>query len=308
MERFTNKSPDALTMEQAIARHKKRIAEDKLQFRRARELAARGRGEDTEIAHVELGELVIPRALQNPEVLTALRRAAAAHNIPLEMLSVGNAMNRINPNTGASEFWFDDWKDKISNFLGDREGAQAATEGAAARAAHSGISNDLLRGRYDEQVVKLDPFANAEREGLKAEFRQQMPPELRVFVKDKPLNARDGSIGRANVTNPVATEQARILGRMGRGAGVLGAGLAIADVATSDNPARAAFANVGGLGGGILGGAMGGALGALTTGAAAVVAAPTVALTGSAIGGNVGYRGAERLYDFADEQLRRWSK
>lgn len=55
-----------------------------------------------------MGELVIPRALQSPEVLNALQRAAAAHNIPLDMLKIGNAMNRINPNTGQPEFTFDE--------------------------------------------------------------------------------------------------------------------------------------------------------------------------------------------------------
>ncbi len=34
----------------------------------ARELAAEGRGEDTEIAHLARGEFVVPRALQTPEV------------------------------------------------------------------------------------------------------------------------------------------------------------------------------------------------------------------------------------------------
>jgi len=106
MERFTNKSPGALTMEQAIARHKKSMEEYKRQLRQARELAAQGRGDDTEVAHVALGELVVPRALQSPEVLDTLRRAAAEHNIPLQMLSVGNAANRINPNTGQPEFTF----------------------------------------------------------------------------------------------------------------------------------------------------------------------------------------------------------
>jgi len=56
------------------------------------------------IAHVALGELVIPRVLQSPEVIDALQRAAAENNIPLEMLRVGNAANRINPNTGQPEF------------------------------------------------------------------------------------------------------------------------------------------------------------------------------------------------------------
>lgn len=131
---------------------------------------------------------------------------------------------------------------------------------------------------------------------------------MNVFIKDKPLDAREGSIGRANVTNPAATEAARTLGRIGRSAGVLGTGLAIADIATSDNPYRAAFANLGALGGGVLGGAAGAAGGALLTGPGAVIAAPAGAIGLSAIGGDIGYHGAERLYDYADEQLRRWRR
>lgn len=98
-----NSSPDALTRDQAVAIERKRAAERRRKVHQVRELAAQGRGSDTEVAHVARGELVVPRQLQNPEVMAALRRAAAEHNIPLEMLSIGSAMNRINPNTGAPE-------------------------------------------------------------------------------------------------------------------------------------------------------------------------------------------------------------
>jgi muramidase (phage lysozyme) len=67
-------------------------------------LAAQGRGEDTEIAHVARGEYVIPRSMQTPELLAVLRRAAAEANIPFETLWVGSRRNSINPNTGAPEF------------------------------------------------------------------------------------------------------------------------------------------------------------------------------------------------------------
>jgi hypothetical protein len=130
MDRFTNKSPGALTMEQAIARHKKSMEEYKRQLRQVRQLAAQGRGEDTEIAHVALGELVVPRALQSPEVIDALQRAAAENNIPLEMLRVGNAANRINPNTGQPEFGLGMW---LSGMFGGKSAAAAedAAEGMA---------------------------------------------------------------------------------------------------------------------------------------------------------------------------------
>jgi peptidoglycan L-alanyl-D-glutamate endopeptidase CwlK len=122
---FRNDSPGALTMEQAIARHTARLAQErqrieaeqkakaeaKAQGKRAarmtaeaEELAHQGRGNDTEIAHVALGELVLPEILQSPEVMAAVRQAAAARNIPFERLRVGSPRNSINPNTGAPEF------------------------------------------------------------------------------------------------------------------------------------------------------------------------------------------------------------
>ena len=84
-ELFRNTSPGALTRQQAVALMKKRMKEP---ARQARELAAAGRGDDTEIAHVALGELVVPEALQSPEVLDVLRRAAASQNIPFDRLRV----------------------------------------------------------------------------------------------------------------------------------------------------------------------------------------------------------------------------
>jgi penicillin-insensitive murein DD-endopeptidase len=98
---FRNDSPGALTRHQAVELEKRRI---KVRARQARELAAQGRGEDTEIAHVARGELVIPAMLQSPELLDVLRAAAAAQNIPFERLRVGSRQNSINPNTGAAEF------------------------------------------------------------------------------------------------------------------------------------------------------------------------------------------------------------
>jgi hypothetical protein len=105
---FRNSSPAALTMAQATALEKKRLAERRRQKRQAEKLAAQGRGEDTEIAHLAPGEFVVPEALQTPAFMAALRRAAADQGISLEMLRIGSAKNRINPNTGMPEFAFDD--------------------------------------------------------------------------------------------------------------------------------------------------------------------------------------------------------
>jgi len=98
---FRNDSPGAQTLEQA---RENEIKRHRALRRQAAQLSAQGRGEDTEIAHVARGEFVIPRALQTPELIAILRRAAEAKGIAFERLRVGSQQNGINPATGVSEF------------------------------------------------------------------------------------------------------------------------------------------------------------------------------------------------------------
>lgn len=77
---------------------------DLLQQIQSRILALQGRNGDTEIAHVTPGEIVLPKALQTPNVLGALRHAATDANIPLDQFRIGSALNSINPATGRPEF------------------------------------------------------------------------------------------------------------------------------------------------------------------------------------------------------------
>ncbi|MBX7200313.1 MAG: hypothetical protein K1X51_13175 [Rhodospirillaceae bacterium] len=70
----------------------------------ARAMALQGRGGDTEVAHVTVGEIVLPRALQTRAVIEALGRAAGEAGIPLSHLRVGSGRNSINPRTGLPEF------------------------------------------------------------------------------------------------------------------------------------------------------------------------------------------------------------
>ncbi|MHB1208033.1 MAG: hypothetical protein ACYCZX_20890, partial [Rhodospirillaceae bacterium] len=73
----------------------------------ARAMALQGRGGDTEVAHVTVGEIVLPKVLQTRAVLDALRQAAGGAGIPLAHLRVGSGRNSTNPQTGQPEF-FDD--------------------------------------------------------------------------------------------------------------------------------------------------------------------------------------------------------
>lgn len=78
---------------------------DLLQQAEARIVALRGRNGDTEIAHVTPGEVVLPKSLQTPAVLGALRQAALDAGVPLDRLRVGSALNSMNPETKQPEFF-----------------------------------------------------------------------------------------------------------------------------------------------------------------------------------------------------------
>ncbi|MBX7199222.1 MAG: hypothetical protein K1X51_07570 [Rhodospirillaceae bacterium] len=157
----------------------------------ARILALQGRGSDTEVAHVARGEMVVPQALQNPEVVAALRRAAAAYGVPVEMLLVGNVRNRINPETGAPEFGIMDWirgqfitgRDRID----EDPDVHGAGVGYMARTAEVGVDSANKRGDYARQVGQLDRYDNAGRDALKPPFREITRPEVQAFIKDIPL-------------------------------------------------------------------------------------------------------------------------
>ncbi|QEH78992.1 hypothetical protein EIK56_12840 [Sphingomonas sp. C8-2] len=106
-----------------------------------------------------------------------------------------------------------------------------------------------------------------------------------------------------NVTNPKVNKAARIMGRVGRGAGLAGTGFAAADIATAENPWRAGVANVGAVIGGVAGGA-GGALAGGFTGLGAPVVIPVLGVAGAIGGGEVGYEIGEELYDFLHRYFR----
>lgn len=103
----------------AVAKLQHRKHFDLVAQLQARATALRGRGSDTEIAHVARGEIVVPLQVQTPQVLAALDAALAAHNMPLDILRVGNALNHLNPSTGIAEFGVMDW---ISGLFGKSDG------------------------------------------------------------------------------------------------------------------------------------------------------------------------------------------
>lgn len=66
-----------------------------------------GRGGDTVIAHMTIGEVVIPRPLmEDPEVAQTIQAIFDAYGENIAEFTVGDPANKINPETGQPEFGF----------------------------------------------------------------------------------------------------------------------------------------------------------------------------------------------------------
>ena len=70
------------------------------------DVADDGRNGDTTLAHLTMGEIVIPLPLQTPELMQALQELFQSQGVTLEQYTVGNEQNSINPETGLPEFFF----------------------------------------------------------------------------------------------------------------------------------------------------------------------------------------------------------
>lgn len=69
--------------------------------------AEAGRGTDSVMAHMSLGEIVIPRAIQDdPEVQAMLAAIFEKAGADINEFTVGHEANKINPETGYPEFGF----------------------------------------------------------------------------------------------------------------------------------------------------------------------------------------------------------
>lgn len=79
--------------------------------------AEAGRGTDSVMAHLSLGEIVIPRAVQDdPEVQAMLAAIFEKAGADINEFTVGHEANKINPETGYPEFGFGSFLKKAFKF------------------------------------------------------------------------------------------------------------------------------------------------------------------------------------------------
>lgn len=166
-------------MEQAIERHAAFLAKERRRIeaeqqtkakamaraektRMAEKLAAEGRGDDTEVAHVTPGEIVIPRVFQTPEVLAALAHVAAAHGVPLDRFRVGDARNSVNPNAGAPEFDMSDRDlDSIGRAIAISQGSMLSGDPWSSMSSNQWTSMPINIGQVGDSLPGSDSTQGA---------------------------------------------------------------------------------------------------------------------------------------------------
>jgi hypothetical protein len=161
-ERYLTKAQDALR----VLEHRKH-PELVQQIQKAA-IALRGRGRDSEVAHVTRGEIVVPLELQSDGVLAALRQAAEPYGVPLDMLRVGTALNHINPETGAPEFGVIDWISGLFNNADDKTSAAPPSNHKNPDFTFSPPITDPVIAAEEAQAIK--------------EHLQKFPPEAHPIL------------------------------------------------------------------------------------------------------------------------------
>lgn len=198
----TSRARHLADLQNAIATLQHRKHFDLVGQLQARATALRGRGKDTEIAHFERGEIVMPRQVQTPRVLAALNEALAAHNIPLDMLRVGNALNHVNPSTGIPEFGVMDWISGLFGKTGNRADALQNGPTEPIRIIQSPYSP--CDPRYEEELENIRDYVR--------EFPREAPnPIIRNLNAAAEAIHRMTGIGR----QPQSPSSGKLGGRRG---------------------------------------------------------------------------------------------
>ena len=82
------------------------MAEEIIDNEVSQEVAEQGRGTDTYVGHLTVGELVVPvEILSNETIQDVLSEAFQKHNLNINQYVVGDPANSINPETGNPQFF-----------------------------------------------------------------------------------------------------------------------------------------------------------------------------------------------------------
>ena len=134
-----------------------------------KEAAQDGRGNDSMMAHVAKGEIVIPVELANhPELRKVLAQGFEAMGTSIDRYTVGHESNSKNPETGEAEFF------SLKSFAGTIGGAAigyfmpGGSVAAALTGAKIGAGIDVTRAAIDSAAQAREQAAQAQAQALEA--------------------------------------------------------------------------------------------------------------------------------------------
>jgi hypothetical protein len=125
-------------------------------------LGEKGRKGDDTVAHLDSGEVVIPKDIaQNEQMRQALERAFDAAGLDINQYEVGNEANSINPETGYPEFYsIDEFQEDVSDVADSASDALSDAGDAVGEVTESALdvatvgqysaAKDVAQGREPE--------------------------------------------------------------------------------------------------------------------------------------------------------------
>ncbi len=194
------------------------------------DIAAKGRMGDDTIAHVGTGELMIPPALQTPELMAMFAQVAQQAGVDPARFVVGSGQNSTNPATGKFEFGLGNGpgENDGSGGQGNDGGAGPGGPGSPGRGDpgnHGGFGPDgpgadgYRSGPPKSQAeLSSDPMVRA--------IQMKSYPAAMAFAMNKVFNPMMGPVGLlGNLGNMLGAEQnANPDGSLGSFGGRTGAG------------------------------------------------------------------------------------
>ena len=126
-----------------------------------KEAAQDGRGNDSMMAHVAKGEIVVPVELANhPEMRKALANGFEALGTSIDRYTVGHESNSKNPETGEAEFF--SLKTFAGTIIGGGIGFMVGGASGAITGAKIGAGVDVTRAAVDSAAQARAQAAQAQ--------------------------------------------------------------------------------------------------------------------------------------------------
>jgi phage-related minor tail protein len=174
--------------------------------------AEAGRGEDSMLAHVARGEIVLPLPLANdPEIKALLAKKFKAADINMNQYVVGHKDNSINPETGLPEF---KWLKKLAGtIIGGTLGFFIGGPAGAIQGAKIGAGVDTARMVVDNAEQAREQSRQAQQAALE-EAQKAREQALTESQKARELTLQQLADARAANTTALDQQRTDAAGRL----------------------------------------------------------------------------------------------